>query len=129
GAAGRACRDEVADVAASERLVRDDEEVPDHLAPTGIGRRGRDVSAKPARADSTAPLSATSEPSTNSDASPSGSHQLPMSSARPGRPTVRDQTNAASAPAGSSSAPSQPRRSSLRTSRAAEASEPTISAR
>src|SRR5207253_2385860 len=42
------------------------------------------------RADRTEVLIATSEPSTKSDDRPSGSHQLPMSSALAGRPTVRE---------------------------------------
>src|SRR5581483_10660426 len=47
-----------------------------------LGARSRD------RSESTAPASATSAPSTNSEAMPSGSDQLPMSSVACGRPAV-----------------------------------------
>ena len=57
--------------------------------------------------ESTFRATAATQASTNSELSPSGSHQLPMSSAPFGSPTVRDQTNAANAESGRTAAASQ----------------------
>ena len=60
-------------------------------------------------------------PSTNSEAVPSGSLQLPMSPLAAGSPVVRERTKPAIVASGSASAAAQARRSPSRTSAAAVA--------
>src|SRR5207253_1868503 len=97
--------DEPLHVGCRDSLVGDHEQAPRHRALTPAGTACPATNAAGRRSASTRSPRVTTAPSTKSDATPSGSHQLPMSSAPLGRPTVLDHTNAANAPSASSAAP------------------------